>query len=479
MTNIGYPDLRKLTFLKVTILVAALLAVTSCVNENEIGEPDLKQEICKLELKISINEFDSDLTRSDRYEWQDGDKIYLSLNNPTGNEVSGTVEYDIKEKEWNLTTSGLFPEGEYNGKAIFVKDKIQTSSGRTILKSSSPVYVDIAVKCIKNANMAKLTVSLHPQTGRLRIKGEEGSEFSLVGLRHIAGFDQKSLELLYSDEKVDCHISTDGYTDYVYALFPETSRDISIQYESNLFTTTLSPEILKSGISGYLDLPTINSHTGWQYKQMSVPMLGNLKYYNLWTNKVSLSSSIYDNGNGNILKCGFCYSKSPKPTVEDFNKVCVMDNNNSFAETIISLTDNTTYYFRAYAENEFGIGYSEEIVVTTIAVLLPELTKVSVSTIQDSPETNFVAQVVSNGNSEIKEAGFVYSTHTMPDISDTKLVSASVSELSATTTDFKSGTRYYVRAYAINEKGVGYGEQTMFIGGGGRPSETDIIPPNI
>ena len=63
----------------------------------------------------------------------------------------------------------------------------------------------------------------------------------------------------------------------------------------------------------------------------------------------------------------------------------------------------------------------------------------------------------------MSDAGFVYSTSANPTLSDSKKsCGAKTGDFSAQLTGLKEGTTYYVRSYATNEVGTGYGEQVTF-----------------
>ena len=144
--------------------------------------------------------------------------------------------------------------------------------------------------------------------------------------------------------------------------------------------------------------------------------------------------------------------------------------------TISGLTDNTSYHVRAYAINQLGVAYSEDFQFTTVAIVPPSLSSVTINSQEDGIAT-FKAVVTSAGNGTISESGFVYSTTEMPTLANSKLVSSDKESLTATTEKLTIGTRYYVRAYATNEKGTSYGKQASFIAGGGRPDDDDLNRP--
>ena len=74
---------------------------------------------------------------------------------------------------------------------------------------------------------------------------------------------------------------------------------------------------------------------------------------------------ILDDGGSNVTDAGVVYSLSTNPTILD-NKVSFEKHpNDKFECDLYDLQPNTTYYVRAYATNEMGTAYGEEISFTT------------------------------------------------------------------------------------------------------------------
>ena len=72
-----------------------------------------------------------------------------------------------------------------------------------------------------------------------------------------------------------------------------------------------------------------------------------------------------DNGSM-FTEYGVCYSTTQNPTIND-SKISYTNNLGLGAYwcTLMNLQEGTTYYIRAYAINQYGIGYGEEIALTT------------------------------------------------------------------------------------------------------------------
>lgn len=174
----------------------------------------------------------------------------------------------------------------------------------------------------------------------------------------------------------------------------------------------------------------------------------------------SVSASVTSDGHGTVADAGFVYSTSSSPTVNDSKISCGIQTGD-FTSQLTDLRDGTTYYIRSYVTNEIGTAYGEEVTFTTIAISLPELTAVTVANVTYN-SASFSAQVASLNNGVLSDAGFVYSTSPGPDVTSNKLSCGKNTALEAPSVPLRSSTTYYVRAYAVNEKGTAYGEEMSF-----------------
>ena len=76
--------------------------------------------------------------------------------------------------------------------------------------------------------------------------------------------------------------------------------------------------------------------------------------------------NVTDDGGATVTARGICWSTSQNPTIDD-NDGMTTDGNGigTFTSNLINLTANTTYYVRAYATNEKGTSYGDEMSFTT------------------------------------------------------------------------------------------------------------------
>jgi hypothetical protein len=75
--------------------------------------------------------------------------------------------------------------------------------------------------------------------------------------------------------------------------------------------------------------------------------------------------SVVSEGTSEVTIKGVCWSTSPNPTIND-SKTNHGSGKADFDSQIPSLQPSTTYFVRAYATNEHGTGYGEEISFKTL-----------------------------------------------------------------------------------------------------------------
>ena len=196
-------------------------------------------------------------------------------------------------------------------------------------------------------------------------------------------------------------------------------------------------------------------------KKYKTPTITTASVSNITYTTAQSGGEITDNGGQEVTECGICYATSPEPTISD-SKVTSDTRTGSFTCNLTELKDGTTYYVRAYATNNIGTAYGNEVTFTTKAYKLPTLTTTSVSNISYTTATTG-GNVTSDGEATVTARGVCYSTTSNPTISNSKVTSGSgTGSFTCNLTGLKDGTKYYVRAYATNSKGTAYGEEKTF-----------------
>ncbi|MBQ4437956.1 DUF1566 domain-containing protein, partial [bacterium] len=133
-----------------------------------------------------------------------------------------------------------------------------------------------------------------------------------------------------------------------------------------------------------------------------------------------------------------------------------------FSIKVTELEINTTYYIRAYAINEAGIGYGNEIKLEFNAekpiVQTKETTNINIA----GGTATFNGSITSIGDPAYTERGFVYATVHNPTVEDdTKKVATGngTGDFSANVSELEMNKIYYVRAYALSSQSISYGNE--------------------
>ena len=172
--------------------------------------------------------------------------------------------------------------------------------------------------------------------------------------------------------------------------------------------------------------------------------------------------NVTSDGGGEVSARGVCWSTSQDPTVEG-SHTTDGTGTGEFVSNLTDLNDNTTYYVRAYATNEQGTSYGEQMSFTTVKhINLPEVTTVEPTEIAiTSAKTG--GNVTSDGGGEVTAKGVCWSTSQNPTLSDSFSTDGiGLGEYLSIINGLTINTTYYVRAYATNEAGTAYGEEFSF-----------------
>ena len=177
----------------------------------------------------------------------------------------------------------------------------------------------------------------------------------------------------------------------------------------------------------------------------------------------TFNATITDTGDPIYTERGFVYSKSQTPTTGNATKVTVSGTGEgNYSKTETGLDVNCMYYVRAFVIYSGGTVYGEEKSFTIKKLSVPTVTTTSPANIAYTSAT-VGGNVTSDGAGTVSERGVCYSTSANPTTSDNVEKSGSgVGNYTVDLYGLSDGTTYYVRAYAINEKGISYGEEKSF-----------------
>lgn len=268
----------------VALLLAALLFTMACNNDEELF-PEKHENLttdtarvvhtAKMRLLGDRTAFTGDDASNSREaratssSWKEGDKLYLQFT--VGSErVDGTATYKASTNEWDVEYYGSVTAGEEaTCEAYFFEEAASATATKVTLTPNTAIYVDKAATYLLQDGTITMKAHLAPVTGRLRFKGESNSTFTTYGFQTYTEYDITTNTFIKGSTQVSSTIASDGYTPYIYGVFADKlNKTIYVDSKNTdyllRFSRTLPATALSQGKSGWLNLPTYTSLSGWK-----------------------------------------------------------------------------------------------------------------------------------------------------------------------------------------------------------------------
>lgn len=205
-------------------------------------------------------------------------------------------------------------------------------------------------------------------------------------------------------------------------------------------------------------LPLINNCKKEAVK--TVPIVSISATSNITATTATVGGEISADGGDAVTDHGVCWSANQNPTISD-NKTSNGSGAGSFTNSLTGLTPGATYNLKAYATNSVGTGYSSQLSFTTLA-LAPVITTANISAFTSISATGG-GNITSDGGSPVTARGVCWSTSASPTIANSKTTEGTGAGIfSSNLSGLTANTTYYVRAYATNSAGTGYGIEVSF-----------------
>ena len=197
-------------------------------------------------------------------------------------------------------------------------------------------------------------------------------------------------------------------------------------------------------------------------KKATVPELTTAAISEIGLNSAVSGGTIIADGGEDITAKGVCWGTSVNPTVAD-SKTSDGKGSANFVSNLVGLAEGTTYYVRAYATNEVGTAYGNELTFTTNEVTAAALTTTEATNITSTTATAG-GNITSAGGGTITARGICWGTAPNPTTAGNKTTNGTdIGTFTGNITGLTDGTTYYYRAYASNSAGTTYGQEFSFI----------------
>ena len=176
------------------------------------------------------------------------------------------------------------------------------------------------------------------------------------------------------------------------------------------------------------------------------------------------AGNVTADGGGTVTARGVCWATTLNPIIGATNTTSNGTGTGVFSSPITGLLPGTAYHVRAYATNSAGTAYGADVPFTTVAATAPTLTTVAISALGATSAVSG-GVITSDGGSAVTVSGIVWGTTALPEIGgpNTTTDGTLTGTFPSSLTGLTDGTTYYVRAYATNGIGTGYGNQLTLL----------------
>ena len=193
---------------------------------------------------------------------------------------------------------------------------------------------------------------------------------------------------------------------------------------------------------------------------MVLPEETTVEVSNITALDATCTGDVTYNGGGIVTARGICWNTSQNPTVYD-SHTTNGSGTGSFTGNITGLTGGTTYYVRAYAKNNMGTAYGNQLSFTTLITTPTVFTNIVYNINANSADCG--GYITDDGGNTVTARGVCWSTSQNPTLNDNFTIDGDgTGNFTSNITGLAAGTTYYVRAYATNSVGTTYGEQRSF-----------------
>lgn len=246
--------------------------VLSCSKPIELpdAEEDIIQETglktCKMTFDGGVTSFGQDgeqvPTRSTSSAWEDGNLLYVTFYNGE-TIVSGTAIYS-SSAGWTISYDGDLAEG--TGLKCEVRHFVNATFANVSLvtiNSGTEIYEDVDGSYEYDGTTLSVKAHMTPKTGRIRFKGTAEEVIHLTGISVYTTYAPALNKFSDIKSMIALTVGSDGYTPYVYGALANENKKLGLIGSDFAFTRTCTDEILKVGDSGYMTIPSENSHNKW------------------------------------------------------------------------------------------------------------------------------------------------------------------------------------------------------------------------
>lgn len=407
------------------ILLLVMLLVFDCRKKEELPEKPTN-----LTATI-VSETEIDLSWSDNSTNEAGFKLERSKNGGVDWTTVTSTAKDIS----SFKNTGLEAGTSYSFK-VMAFNAVGNSEYSNIASGNTPAAIVYSLAIITTSSVSDITQNAASGGGNVTADGN-----SPVLARGVCWGTETNPTV--QNSKTTDGGGTGAFTSSLSGLLPNKQYYMRA-YATNSVGTAYGEQVTFTTLAPAPVVATLTTDEASSVTSFSATSGGN----------------ITSDGGAAVTLRGICWSTTENPTVEN-DTTKNGSGTGTFTSKIAGLSGSTTYYVRAYAVNSAGTAYGAQITFTTSA---PSAYVPSITTVAGSGITATTVQTGGNITSDkglpVTVRGVCWSTSPAPSISNdtTKNGSGSGSFVS-TIKNLIPNTKYYIRAYATNSQGTGYGDE--------------------
>jgi len=125
----------------------------------------------------------------------------------------------------------------------------------------------------------------------------------------------------------------------------------------------------------------------------TLPVLTTFDIHNITPTSANCGGKVSSEGGSTVTARGVCWSIEQSPTINN-NITTDGTGTGDFSSVVVGLTANTTYFIRAYATNNVGTAYGNEISFKTIPLIIPQF---SISKVIDGKKVRNIIKTSDGG----------------------------------------------------------------------------------
>ena len=428
------------------LVCASLLVFSTCEKDTDVNMESFK--IVKEVEKITVGTTTANITGMYEYSGRiDGIKVRVG----TSEQLFGSDVFvaEVSGKSYSVNITGL-----RSGTKYYYRYEVDYGAKDDYLTDISDFTTQSESPTVK-------TLEVVPEDGKFRVKCKvEADGGSDVTERGICWSKYSHNPDLTDDTLRDNHGGTGQY---------------AIRVENLEMSTTYYVRAYAVNASGTGFGEVLEFSTGGETLK---PSVSTVEVIDVTSTSATCTGNVTSDGGLALTGRGVCWSRNHNPTTDGSHADAAEAELGAFQVAMTDLTPNKTYYARAYAINEKGTSYGEELEFHTTEGL-PTVTTGSITEVT-ATSAKGGGEVTDEGATPVTQRGICWSIDHNPSLSDSHEANGTgMGSFTVTMTGLTPNKTYYVRAYATNEYGTAYGTEVEFTAQEGLPTVTTLDVDNI